>query len=356
MKGVSEMLKTVCAMTAAVALAGCATMSSVDPGDAVLRVGTSADYPPVVFVDGDDILGIEADFAAMAGTHLGRQVEFVRLPFKDLIDSLLAGDIDVIMSGMTRTPERAERVAFTAPYMTVSLTALIRAADAGQFREDHDVKKAAVRMAAQPGTTAAEYLRVYCFAATAKSAMDPIAAPAALLAGDIDLFLHDSPTIEWLLSGHDETLTAVHVDLMRQDLAWAVRPGDRPLLRALNRMIKNARKDGSLETPLSRWVPRAMARQEAAKAAGLAKTGLFLKFEGPEAMVGETMDVLVDGELIRQWEIKEDVWFTVFLQPGIRQIRLVAEGAVPVERTVVLSEANPVWQTFTLRPAVAEEK
>jgi len=95
---------------------GCSGLgdSAARRGGAPLRVGVSPVYRPVVFREDDRIVGIEADFARRAGERLGRRVEFVEMLRHDLIPALEVGTIDVIMSGMSITPDRARRVLFTA--------------------------------------------------------------------------------------------------------------------------------------------------------------------------------------------------------------------------------------------------
>ena len=75
-----------------------------------LLVGVSPTYAPVIFETDGEIVGIEADLARILGRALGREIVFRRHPFPDLLDALLRGEIDVVMSGLSITPERAERV------------------------------------------------------------------------------------------------------------------------------------------------------------------------------------------------------------------------------------------------------
>src|SRR5262245_15025232 len=89
--------------------AGCtsAAPSAPDrPTNPSLRVGLAPDSPPVVFRQGPQIVGLEPDMARALAEALGRPLEFVPYEWDNLIPALLAGRIDVIMSGMTVTPAR----------------------------------------------------------------------------------------------------------------------------------------------------------------------------------------------------------------------------------------------------------
>ena len=94
------------------ALASCANLGPAGFSEPTLRVGVSPDYPPVIFERDGEIVGIEADFAHRLGRDLHRPIEFVEIPFPDLLDALEAGEIDVVMSGLSNTPDRASRVQF----------------------------------------------------------------------------------------------------------------------------------------------------------------------------------------------------------------------------------------------------
>src|SRR5262245_11470139 len=82
-----------------------------------LRVGTSGDYAPLTFVEGGQLKGVEIDFANELAKETGRKLELVQMPFVELIPALEGGKIDVIMSGMSVTSERKEKVEFTDPYL-----------------------------------------------------------------------------------------------------------------------------------------------------------------------------------------------------------------------------------------------
>lgn len=80
----------------------------------LLRIGTDASYAPMssFAADGRTIIGVEPDLGAELGAVLGVRVEFVTTTFTDLIRQVAAGELDLGMSAMTDTPERAENIDF----------------------------------------------------------------------------------------------------------------------------------------------------------------------------------------------------------------------------------------------------
>jgi polar amino acid transport system substrate-binding protein len=81
-----------------------------------LRVGMSAAYRPFEYVEGTEIVGYDPDIIHIIAEKLGVEAELIDTNWAGVIASLYAGSFDIIISAMTATPERAERVLFTQPY------------------------------------------------------------------------------------------------------------------------------------------------------------------------------------------------------------------------------------------------
>lgn len=82
-----------------------------------LVIGTNAEFPPFCFREGGEIVGFDVEVAQEVACLLDRQAVLRDMPFETLIPDLSLGQIDLIAAGMTSTPERAKRVAFTRPYL-----------------------------------------------------------------------------------------------------------------------------------------------------------------------------------------------------------------------------------------------
>ncbi|RDU71000.1 basic amino acid ABC transporter substrate-binding protein [Helicobacter aurati] len=82
----------------------------------VLRIGLNAEYPPFEFKQDDTIVGFDIDLLESISKKVGFQYTLHHMSFDGLIPALKAGKIDMIMSGMSATPERAKQIDFTIPY------------------------------------------------------------------------------------------------------------------------------------------------------------------------------------------------------------------------------------------------
>ena len=82
-----------------------------------LTIGVSATREPFSFVDGDGrITGHDGELARRLGALLHRPVVFANSKFMALIPALQSGKIDMVVTGMSDTPERRKRVAFSTTY------------------------------------------------------------------------------------------------------------------------------------------------------------------------------------------------------------------------------------------------
>ena len=104
---------------------GTSAVESVAPNETLLRVGVTADAPPLIFKKGDAYAGLEAELAEELGRFLHKDVRFVEVPWEDQIQTLLDDRTDIIMSGISITPLREVLIAFSIPYFRTGQMALI---------------------------------------------------------------------------------------------------------------------------------------------------------------------------------------------------------------------------------------
>lgn len=82
-----------------------------------LAVGIAGEMPPLNMTAKDGmVIGLEADLARHMAKAMGVNLRLQKMPFPDLLPALQAGKVDMILSGMTMTPQRNMSVAFVGPY------------------------------------------------------------------------------------------------------------------------------------------------------------------------------------------------------------------------------------------------
>jgi ABC-type amino acid transport substrate-binding protein len=165
-----------------------------------LRVGIAPNYPPLAFTQQGHLTGLEADFARGLEAELGRPVALVELAWDALIPALESGTIDVIMSGMSITAERAQRVWFVSHYLQVGQMAIFRKADGLLLSSPTLLTMTDRRVGFVDGTTGAAYVYGHLPKAQYVPLGSTDAGLQALRAGEIDVFVHDAVTAWHLAS------------------------------------------------------------------------------------------------------------------------------------------------------------
>ncbi len=228
----------------------------VEPDINILRVGITPNAPPLIFKQGNKIVGLEAEFATELAKYLGKSLRFIELEWEDQIPALLENRIDIIMSGMTRTALREVRIAFTNRYLESGQMALIRREDLFRF------STGIFSLATSSGigvikNTFGEYFVDERYSSVKKEVFtSPQAAAKAVIKKKIDMFIYDAPMILYLASENEEKgLTALLALLTREDLAWGVRKDNTDLLNSANRFLSDDKNQEMLKKMTQYWIP-----------------------------------------------------------------------------------------------------
>ena len=121
-----------------------------------LVVGMSADYAPYEFhyidENGKDVIGgFDVDIANEIADAIGVNLVIQEMDFDALVSALPAGKVDVVISGMNPTEERAKVVDFSDIYYNSQHGILVRTEDADKYKTFADLEGA--KVGAQLGST-----------------------------------------------------------------------------------------------------------------------------------------------------------------------------------------------------------
>lgn len=126
----------------------------------VLRVGLSPDNPPLSFISRSGApMGYEVDLAHLAASAMGVKAEIVPMNFDDLLPSLSAGKVDLVISAMTMTPQRNTHHMLVGPYLVSGQSILTTQRVLSQIQEDFDHQQPDLVIAAAKGTTSIETVK-----------------------------------------------------------------------------------------------------------------------------------------------------------------------------------------------------
>ena len=221
-----------------------------------LVVGHTNDYPPLNYMRDGEMVGIEMDNAREVGRLLGREVKSVVLPFAELVAALDSGEVDVVMAGISVTPERRDMVLFTESFMEVGQMAIILADNAVKFANPRSIYRPGIRIGVEPNTTGARFARENLVEAKVHFYNDSNAAFNALRKNEVDVYLHDAPT-SWELSigRENQDMLSLFRPLTQENLAWAVRKDNVVLAGQLNAVMEDLKRTGRLRAIQNYWIP-----------------------------------------------------------------------------------------------------
>ena len=159
-----------------------------------LRVGMSGDQPPFNVVNKrGELIGLEVDLARALANSIGVELELVQRPFGTLLGALDAGEVDMVMSGLTMTPERNMKVGFVGPYFVSGKAILTKNETLASSDEAGDINKGTVRLAALAGSTSERFVQEVTPEAQLTSVQSYDDAVQAVIDGNVDALVADFP-------------------------------------------------------------------------------------------------------------------------------------------------------------------
>ncbi len=97
--------------------------------DKQLVVATNAEFAPWEYKEGNQYFGIDMEIAALLAAELEMELVIEDMDFDNVVGSVGKQNIDIAMSGITITAERAEVVNFSTSYYTESIVIVHMAND-----------------------------------------------------------------------------------------------------------------------------------------------------------------------------------------------------------------------------------
>lgn len=97
---------------------GYVTPEGTEYPNGTLTMATEAYFPPYEYYEGDEIVGIDAEFARAICDYLGYELKIEDMEFASIIPAINSGKADFGAAGMTVTEDRLVNVDFTDSYCT----------------------------------------------------------------------------------------------------------------------------------------------------------------------------------------------------------------------------------------------
>lgn len=216
-----------------------------------LTAGTAFDLPGMGYRNPKTgkMEGFEVGIAkAVAGELLGdpTKIEFVQVLPDNRLETLEQNKADIVISQLTITPDRAERVDFSIPYYVGREAILVR--KGGGIKSYEDLKGKRVALAA--GSISLRRMRVALTESTLIVTPEEAGGVQAVVAGEADAASNDDVNLNRMhknLANPDEYEVidiGDHFDV--KPFGIAVKKGNQELVTALNEIIEKLDAGGEI--------------------------------------------------------------------------------------------------------------
>lgn len=193
-----------------------------------------------------DPWGVSVQLAKDFGQYIGKEVRIENVSWDGLIPSLETGKIDMILSSMTITEERAKKIDFSAPYANAYLAVLARA-DSGIASVD-DLNQAGRSVAVATGSTGYNYAVAQLPNATILALSDAGACITEVVQGKADGFIRDQLSVYRAWQQNPDTTEAVLIPFQSAE-HWgaAFRKGNDALREQFDAFLENYKQTGGFD-------------------------------------------------------------------------------------------------------------
>jgi polar amino acid transport system substrate-binding protein len=221
----------------------------------VVRIAVPLDVPPFGSQNQNrEAEGFDVELAGMVAKALGVKLEMQQVTGANRIPFLLTDKVDIVISVMGLTPERAKQIMFTSPYADTNLavfgpkSANVKSAD----------EIGSLKVAAAKGTTQEVGLSAMNPKATIMRTEDDATAAAAYLSGQAELFATNSLIIPDLMKRNPSKEFELKFVIRRSPAHMGVRMGESNLLRWLDSFIFFNMMNGEIDRLHKKWLGMAL--------------------------------------------------------------------------------------------------
>ncbi len=221
----------------------------------VIRIGVPLDVPPFGSQNANrEAEGFDVDMANMVAKALGVKLELTQVTGANRLPFLLTDKVDVVISVMGLTPERAKQILFSAPYANTSLAVygpkkiVVKSAmDFGKFK-----------VAAAKGTTQEMALSAANPKANLMRTEDDATAASAYLSGQADLFATNSIVAIDLAKKNPNKEFDLKFNIRNSPAHMGVKMGEHNLVRWLDSFVFFNTQNTELDKLHQKWLNRKM--------------------------------------------------------------------------------------------------
>ncbi len=248
------------------ALLFCAQVSTVQAADAAvlkrvlesgqIRVGMTGNQPPMnVSSRTGAYIGLEVDLANLMADTMGVKLTMVPIPFPQLLDALQAGEVDMVMSNMSITPQRTLVVTFIGPYMLSGRSILTKSAILAKVSGPAELNRADIKVAALANSTGQQFIERKLSKSTFVPTQNYEEAIRMVKEGEVDLMVADMTIcLLAVMRNPDSGLMTLPEPLNIEPIGIAVSPDDAQFANLVSNILNTLESAGIVEKLRKKWM------------------------------------------------------------------------------------------------------
>ena len=224
--------------------------------EGVLTMATNAAFPPYEYIEGGEVVGIDADIAAAIAEKLGLELQIEDMEFDAIIEAVKSGKADIGLAGMTVTPDRAEEVNFTASYATGVQVVIVTEDSAITSVDDLFAEGASNVIGVQRNTTGDLYTTwdlEDAGLATIDRYSKGAEAVQALKTGKVDCVVIDNEPAKAFVA-EVEGLKILDTEYILEEYAGAMNKDNAELFEAVNAALEELIADGTIQAIIDTYI------------------------------------------------------------------------------------------------------
>ena len=245
----------ICAMLTACGGKEASGLKTVESGKLIMA--TNAAFPPYEFIEGNEIVGIDAEIAGAIADKLGLELQIDDMEFDSIIESVKGGKADMGLAGMTVTEERKEVVNFTASYATGVQVVIVNEDSAITSVDDLFAEGASHIIGVQRNTTGDLY-STWDLEDAGLATVDRYSKGAdavqALLTGKVDCVVIDNEPAKAFVEAN-AGLKILDTAYAVEDYAAAMSKDNAELYEAVNKALEELIADGTVASIVEKYIP-----------------------------------------------------------------------------------------------------
>ena len=220
-----------------------------------LVVGISGNQPPLSATSSEgEIIGLDAELAQLIADTMGVKIKFEVMPFSELLSSLQAGKVDMVLSGVTITPERNLKVAFAGPYFISGKSIVTTREKALSIESVADIDSPSTTLVALKGSTSQDFVQKVVSKAKLVTTKNYDEALNLLLEGKADAMVADYPFCAVSAFRYREKkLIALDQPFTYEPIGIALPANDPLLLNWVENFLLTLEGSGALEMLTEKW-------------------------------------------------------------------------------------------------------